>query len=66
MGGNLKFIPLLLYAEKIIRCKPQHIKKHRLDTDLLYLCGAEIGALFNCTVPQKSCYGGFRLRRLID
>jgi len=44
----------------------QRIKNHRSDTDLLYLSGAEIAVLFGCTVPQKSCYGSFRLRRLMD
>ena len=63
---NLEIISPLLYAEKIAECKPQRIKKHRSDTDLLYLLGAEIAILFSCTVPQKSCYGSFRLRRLID
>ena len=42
MNGNLKNIHSLLYAEKIAECKPQRIKNHRSDTDLLYLLGAEM------------------------
>ena len=53
-------------GEKSRGVNHKHIKKHRSDTDLLYLYGAEIGALINCAVPQKSCYGSFRLRRLMD
>ena len=60
-------IALYFYTPKKLQGgNPQCIKKHRSDTDSLYLYGAEIGALINCAVPQKSCYGGFRLRRLMD
>ena len=67
VGGNLGKLHSHFYTPKNQQgVNHKHIKKHRSDTDLLYLLGAEIAVLFGCTVTHKSCYGGFRLRRLMD